>query len=85
MTANKKEDKSMKSFTTGDIAKIFNVAPRTVSKWADSGKLECYKLPGSKHRRVTKASLDKFAKENDLPFDLTVNADDLPVEEAVVA
>ena len=29
----------MKVFTTGQVAKICKVAPRTVSKWFDSGRL----------------------------------------------
>ena len=38
--------------TTGDVAKICNVAPRTVSKWFDSGQLKGYRIPGSKDRRI---------------------------------
>jgi len=30
----------MKVFTTGQVAKICKVAPRTVSKWFDSGRFE---------------------------------------------
>ena len=30
----------MKVFTTGQVAKICKVAPRTVSKWFDSGRLK---------------------------------------------
>ena len=38
--------------TTGEVAKICNVAPRTVSKWFDSGQLQGYRIPGSKDRRI---------------------------------
>src|SRR5579862_2648637 len=38
--------------TTGEVAKICNVAPRTVSKWFDSGALTGYRIPGSKDRRI---------------------------------
>ena len=38
--------------TTGEVAKICNVAPRTVSKWFDSGALHGYRIPGSKDRRI---------------------------------
>ena len=37
----------MKVFTTGQVAKICKVAPRTVSKWFDSGRLRGYRIPGS--------------------------------------
>src|SRR5262249_61528897 len=36
-----------KVFTTGQVAKICKVAPRTVSKWFDSGRLRGYRIPGS--------------------------------------
>src|SRR5512140_1444860 len=45
--------------TTGEVAKICNVAPRTVSKWFDSGSLKGYKIPGSKDRRIPVAQLIK--------------------------
>ena len=35
-------------FTTGEVARICNVAPRTVSKWFDTGQLRGYRIPGSK-------------------------------------
>ena len=38
--------------TTGEVAKICNVAPRTVSKWFDTGALTGYRIPGSKDRRI---------------------------------
>ena len=42
----------MKVFTTGQVAKICKVAPRTVSKWFDSGRLKGYRIPGSQDRRI---------------------------------
>src|SRR5947207_1217774 len=41
-----------KVFTTGQVAKICKVAPRTVSKWFDSGRLRGYRIPGSQDRRI---------------------------------
>jgi excisionase family DNA binding protein len=41
-----------KDLTTGLIAKILGVAPRTVSKMVDSGHLPGYRLDGSDDRRV---------------------------------
>ena len=37
-----------KVFTTGQVAKICKVAPRTVSKWFDSGRLRGYRIPGAR-------------------------------------
>lgn len=56
----------MKSFTTGQISKIIGVAPRTVSKWIDSGKLKGIRLPLSKDRRVYEDDLIEFITDNGL-------------------
>jgi excisionase family DNA binding protein len=53
--------------TTGDVAKICNVAPRTVSKWFDSGQLKGYRIPGSKDRRIPLNELIRFMKANNMP------------------
>jgi excisionase family DNA binding protein len=55
--------------TTGEVAKICNVAPRTVSKWFDSGQLRGYRIPGSKDRRIPLNSLIKFMKAHNIPLD----------------
>ena len=55
--------------TTGEVAKICNVAPRTVSKWFDSGQLKGYRIPGSKDRRIPVAELYRFMKEHHIPMD----------------
>ncbi len=49
---------------TGQVAKLLGVAPRTVSKWFDSGELHGHKLPVSGTRRVYRASLIRFIVEN---------------------
>ncbi len=53
--------------TTGDVAKICNVAPRTVSKWFDSGQLKGYRIPGSKDRRIPVSELIRFMKVHNMP------------------
>ncbi len=55
--------------TTGEVAKICNVAARTVSKWFDKGDIEGYRIPGSKDRRIPKSSLIKFMKQHGIPLD----------------
>lgn len=55
--------------TTGEVAKICNVAPRTVSKWFDSGTLKGYRIPGSKDRRIPLGELLKFMKAHGIPLD----------------
>ncbi|MHC4637168.1 MAG: helix-turn-helix domain-containing protein [Planctomycetota bacterium] len=54
--------------TTGDVAKICHVAPRTVSKWFDSGQLKGYRIPGSKDRRIPVDELIRFMKLHNMPM-----------------
>jgi response regulator RpfG family c-di-GMP phosphodiesterase len=56
--------------TTGDVARICNVAPRTVSKWFDSGQLKGYRIPGSKDRRIPVNELVRFMREHNMPADM---------------
>ena len=53
--------------TTGDVAKICHVAPRTVSKWFDNGQLKGYRIPGSKDRRIPVTELVRFMKVHNMP------------------
>ncbi len=55
--------------TTGEVAKICNVAPRTVSKWFDSGSLKGYRIPGSRDRRIPTGELIRFMKAHNMPID----------------
>lgn len=55
--------------TTGEVAKICNVAPRTVSKWFDSGQLKGYRIPGSKDRRIPCSELYRFMKMHQIPME----------------
>lgn len=55
-------------FTTGQVAKICKVAPRTVSKWFDSGRLQGYRIPGSQDRRIPRQHLIRFLKEHGMPL-----------------
>src|SRR5215204_3893705 len=54
--------------TTGEVAKICSVAPRTVSKRFDSGALHGYRIPGSKDRRIPLNQLIRFMKHHGMPL-----------------
>jgi len=56
-------------FTTGEVARICKVAPRTVSKWFDSGRLKGYRIPGGQDRRIPRANLIQFLKDHNFPMD----------------
>jgi excisionase family DNA binding protein len=55
--------------TTGEVARICSVAPRTVSKWFDSGQLCGYRIPGSKDRRIPLEQLVRFMRMHGMPLD----------------
>ena len=55
--------------TTGDVARICHVAPRTVSKWFDSGQLKGYRIPGSRDRRIPLSELVRFMKLHNMPVE----------------
>ncbi|MCE5324780.1 MAG: helix-turn-helix domain-containing protein [Planctomycetaceae bacterium] len=54
--------------TTGDVARICHVAPRTVSKWFDTGKLRGFRIPLSRERRIPMENLICFMHEYGLPL-----------------
>jgi excisionase family DNA binding protein len=56
-------------FTTGEAAEICKVSQQTIIRCFDSGRLEGFRIPGSKFRRIPRHSLIKFMKENGIPLD----------------
>ena len=65
--------KSKSVLTTGEVAKICNVAPRTVSKWFDNGQLKGYRIPGSKDRRIPTDELVHFMRLHNMPADSLIS------------
>lgn len=61
-------DRKKDVLTTGQVAKICHVAPRTVSKWFDSGQLRGYRIPGSKDRRIPLDQLVRFMQAHGIPL-----------------
>jgi excisionase family DNA binding protein len=55
------------SYTTGEVARVCGVTKRTVIQWIDSGKLKGYRIPGSKHRRVSADALRTFLRTYKIP------------------
>ena len=62
-------DKMKDLFTTGEAAEICKVSQQTIIRCFDSGRLDGFKIPGSKFRRIPRQSLIKFMKENAIPLD----------------
>ncbi|MDH7598542.1 MAG: response regulator [Sedimentisphaerales bacterium] len=62
--------KKMKDlFTTGEAAQICRVSQQTIIRCFDTGRLQGFRVPGSRFRRIPRASLLKFMKENNIPLD----------------
>jgi excisionase family DNA binding protein len=55
--------------TTGEAAEICKVSQQTIIRCFDAGRLEGFRIPGSKFRRIPRQSLVKFMKQNNIPLD----------------
>jgi excisionase family DNA binding protein len=55
-------------FTTGQAAVICKVSQQTIIRCFDAGKLEGFRVPGSKFRRIPRESVIKFMRENNIPL-----------------
>ncbi len=56
-------------FTTGEAADVCKVSQQTIIRCFDSGRLDGFRIPGSKFRRIPRESLVKFMKLNRIPLD----------------
>jgi excisionase family DNA binding protein len=56
-------------FTTGEVAEICKVSQQTIIRCFDAGRIEGFRVPGSKFRRIPRQNLIKFMKENEIPLE----------------
>lgn len=56
-------------FTTGEAAEICKVSQQTIIRCFDSGRLQGFRVPGSRFRRIPRNDLIQFMKKNDIPVD----------------
>lgn len=54
--------KPEKLYTPGEVALMFRVDPKTVTRWAKAGLIASIKTPGG-HRRYRASVVDALAKE----------------------
>ena len=57
-------------FTTGEAAELCKVSQQTIIRCFDSGRLQGFRVPGSRFRRIPRADLLRFMKANDIPTDV---------------
>lgn len=61
-------------FTTGEAAEICNVSQQTIIRCFDSGRLQGFRVPGSRFRRIPRADLIRFMRANDIPIEILEGA-----------
>jgi excisionase family DNA binding protein len=62
-------DKMKDLFTTGEAAEICRISQQTIIRCFDAGRLEGFRVPGSRFRRIPRRNLIKFMKDNNIPMD----------------
>jgi excisionase family DNA binding protein len=55
-------------FSTGEAAQVCNVSQQTIIRCFDSGRLQGFRVPGSKFRRIPRDELIRFMRENEIPL-----------------
>ena len=55
---------SKQVFTTGEAAKICKVSQQTIIRCFDNGRLQGFKVPGSRFRRIPRSELIRFMQQN---------------------
>lgn len=69
-TDNSKTDWSDKRvFTTGEAAQVCKVSQQTIIRCFDSGRLNGFRVPGSRFRRIPREELIRFMRTNEIPLD----------------
>lgn len=69
-TNGQKQWSGKKVFTTGEAAEICKVSQQTIIRCFDSGRLQGFRVPGSRFRRIPRDELIRFMRENEIPIDV---------------
>lgn len=56
-------------FTTGEAAEVCKVSQQTIIRCFDSGRLQGFRVPGSRFRRIPRGELIRFMRANDIPLE----------------
>ena len=73
-TQNNDDWSQKKVFTTGEAAEVCKVSQQTIIRCFDSGRLNGFRVPGSRFRRIPREELIRFMRENDIPLE-TIGSD----------
>jgi len=69
-TKNLTELAKKKVFTTGEAAELCKVSQQTIIRCFDSGRLNGFRVPGSRFRRIPREDLLRFMQENEIPSEM---------------
>lgn len=69
-TPNKLDLSQKMVFTTGEAAALCKVSQQTIIRCFDSGRLDGFRVPGSKFRRIPREGLVRFMRKNGIPTDI---------------
>lgn len=69
-----KDWSAKKVFTTGEAAEVCKVSQQTIIRCFDSGRLQGFRVPGSRFRRIPRDELIRFMRENEIPIDVLDDA-----------
>lgn len=56
-------------FTTGEAAAVCKVSQQTIIRCFDAGRLQGFRVPGSKFRRIPREELVRFMRANNIPVE----------------
>jgi two-component system OmpR family response regulator len=56
-------------FTTGEAAEVCKVSQQTIIRCFDNGRLQGFRVPGSKFRRIPREELIRFMRTNSIPLE----------------
>ncbi|MBO6514194.1 MAG: response regulator [Phycisphaerales bacterium] len=59
-----------KVFTTGEAAQVCKVSQQTIIRCFDSGRLNGFRVPGSRFRRIPREELLRFMQANEIPVSI---------------
>lgn len=64
------ELRGKKIFTTGEAAQLCKVSQQTIIRCFDSGRLNGFRVPGSRFRRIPREELMRFMQTNGIPTEI---------------
>lgn len=59
-----------RTLTTGEAALVCKVSQQTIIRCFDNGRLQGFRVPGSKFRRIPREELIKFMRKSEIPIPL---------------